>query len=77
MNIEARKLHFIEDFLALQNETLLAKLELILKEEQKALNPILKEKLTGRALKAEQDIVQGKVMTRKEMEERLDARLGI
>lgn len=40
------------------------------------LNPILKEKLTSRALKAEEDIKAGRVMNREELELRLDKRLG-
>ena len=77
MNIEVRKLHFIEDFLAVKDENLIEKLELLLKEEQRSLDPILKEKLTSRALKAEQDIAEGRVMTRAQMEKKLNARLGI
>lgn len=41
------------------------------------LNPILKEKLTSRALKAEEDIKAGRVMDRKKLEFRLNKRLGI
>ena len=45
---------------------------------QKAgLNPKLREKLTSRALKAEQDIAEGRVMDRAELEKKLNARLGI
>jgi hypothetical protein len=42
-----------------------------------SLDPILKEKLTSRALKAEEDILAGRVYTRKEFEKRLDKRLGL
>ncbi len=41
------------------------------------LNPVLKEKLTSRALKAEEDIKAGRVMNRKELELRLNKRLEI
>jgi hypothetical protein len=39
------------------------------------LDPILKEKLTSRALKAEEDIAANRLMDRKELEKRLDSRL--
>lgn len=42
-----------------------------------SLNPMLKEKLTSRALKAEEDISAGRVMDRKELEHKLNGRLGI
>ena len=43
---------------------------------QKAgLNPKLKEKLTSRAINAENDIAEGRVMDRDELEKKLDARL--
>ena len=45
--------------------------------KKSSLNPILKEKLTFRALKAEQDISSGQVMDRKELETKLNGRLGI
>ena len=45
--------------------------------KKSSLNPTLKEKLTSRALKAEEDITAGRVMNRKELELRLNKRLGI
>lgn len=42
-----------------------------------SLNPILKEKLTNRALKSEQDIKEGSVLSREELEGKLDDRLGL
>ena len=42
-----------------------------------SLDPVLKEKLTSRALKAEEDIKAGKVYTREELENKLDCRLGL
>jgi predicted transcriptional regulator len=42
-----------------------------------SINPILKEKLTARALKAEEDINTGRVYTREEIEKKLDSRLGL
>jgi hypothetical protein len=42
-----------------------------------SLDPILKEKLTSRAKKAEEDIKAGRVYTREEFERKLDSRLGL
>ena len=42
-----------------------------------SLDPILKEKLTSRAIKAEEDIKAGRVFTREEFEKKLDSRLGL
>jgi hypothetical protein len=42
-----------------------------------ALDPVLKEKLTLRALKAEDDIKAGRVFTREEIEKKLKSRLGL
>jgi hypothetical protein len=41
-----------------------------------SLDPVLKEKLTTRALKAEEDIQAGRVYSRKELEKKLDSRFG-
>jgi hypothetical protein len=41
------------------------------------LDPVLKERLTSRALKAEEDIRAGRVYTREEFEKKLDDRLGL
>jgi len=40
------------------------------------LDPTLKQKLTSRALKSEEDIAAGRVMDRKELEQKLNSRLG-
>lgn len=45
--------------------------------EKSSLDPLLKEKLTRRALKSEDDIAAGRVMERKELEKKLDDRFGI
>ncbi|WP_373520657.1 hypothetical protein [Aquiflexum sp.] len=41
------------------------------------LDPVLKEKLTSRALKAEEDIKAGRVFTREEIEKKLNSKLGL
>ncbi|WP_424961467.1 hypothetical protein [Ekhidna sp.] len=76
MDLQSKKLHFIEEVLAISNEELIDKLESLLKKEQK-LDPTLKEKLTARALKAEEDINAGRVFTREEAEVKLKERLDL
>lgn len=75
MDLQTKKLHFIQDILAISNEELLDKLELLLKNEQK-LNPILKEKLTARASKSEEDIKAGRVYDREQAEAKMKERMG-
>jgi hypothetical protein len=41
------------------------------------LNSVTKEKLTSRALKAEEDIAQGRTMNRQELERDLDSKLNL
>ena len=77
MDLQTKKLHFIQDVLALSNEKIIDKLESLLKSEQENLDPILKEKLTSRALKANENIREGKVYSRKEAEAKLKERMGI
>lgn len=61
----------------IENETDTSVLEAIKTLLKKSsLNPALKEKLTSRALKAEEDISAGRLMDRKEFELRLNDRLG-
>ncbi len=77
MDIQSRKLNFIQEILAVSNEKIMDKLESLLKQEQQDLDPILKEKLTSRAMKANNDIGKGNVYNRKEAEGELKARVGI
>jgi len=62
----------------IENETdnsILEAIKTLLKKTH--LNPTLKEKLTSRALKSEEDITEGRVMDRTELEQRLNKHLGI
>lgn len=77
MDLQTRKLNFIEEILAISNETIIDKLESVLKKEQKGLDPVLEEKLISRALKANDDIDSGRVQGREEAEDQIKARLGI
>ena len=45
--------------------------------QKSSLDPVLKEKLTSRALKSEKDIHEGNVYTRAELEKKLDSKLGL
>ncbi|MEQ8712022.1 MAG: hypothetical protein RIC80_03345 [Cyclobacteriaceae bacterium] len=59
----------------IQNETddaILEAIRTLLKKS--SLDPTLKHKLTSRALKAEEDIANGRVMDRQELEARLNSR---
>ena len=76
MDLQTRKLHFIQEILTISNEKVIEKLELVLKEQQ-ILDPMLKEKLTSRALKAERDIKEGRVMNREEIDKKLNALIGL
>lgn len=76
MDLEAKKLNFIQEILAINNEKIIDKLELLLKKEQ-GLDPVLKEKLTSRTIKSNKNIEEGKVFTREEAEEKIKARMGL
>ncbi len=76
MDIQTRKLNFIQEVLALNNEKVIDKLESLLRKEQRNLDPILKEKLTSRALRANEDIKNGNVYTRAEAELKMRGGLG-
>ncbi|WP_420582573.1 hypothetical protein [Reichenbachiella sp.] len=77
MDIKTKKLHFIQEVLSLNNEIIIDKLNSLLKKEQEKLNPVLKDKLTSRSLKANQDIEEGKVYSREEAEGKLKERMRI
>lgn len=57
------------------DKSILEAIKTLLKKS--SLNATLKEKLTSRALKAEEDISAGRVMDRKELESKLNDKLGI
>ncbi len=76
MDLQTRKLHFIEEILAISNEQVIEKLEHLLKKEQQ-LSPVLKDKLTSRALKSNEDIKAGRVYSRAEVEAQIKKRLGV
>lgn len=77
MDIQTKKLHFIQEVLSVNNEKIIDKLESLLRKEQENSNPVLKEKLVSRALKANQNIKEGKVYNKDEAEAKLKERMGI
>ncbi|WP_375578299.1 hypothetical protein ABWH96_14830 [Marivirga tractuosa] len=77
MDIQSRKLQFIQGILTINDEKIIEKLESVLKDEQQKIDPVLKEKLTSRAVKANEDIKSGKVYNREEAEKELRNRMGI
>jgi len=77
MDLQTRKLYFIEEILSISNEKIIEKLESVLKKERQELDPILKEKLTSRALKANEDIKVGRVNSRDQAETKIKVRMGL
>ena len=60
MNLEARKIEFVQEFLKLQSEEAVSRLEKILRKEKNALNerifePMTQEELNNRIDKSEFD----------------------
>jgi hypothetical protein len=77
MDLQTRKLHFIEKILAISNEEVIQRLEYVLEHEGEKLDPALKDKLSSRALKANEDIEKGRVHSREEAEAKIRERMGI
>ncbi len=55
--------------------SILAAIKILL--QKRSLDPALQEKLTARALKAEEDISQGRLINRGQFESQLNEKLGI
>jgi predicted transcriptional regulator len=75
MNIQVRKLNFIEEYLRLGNQSSLEKLEALLKKERKKelaskLKPISIVELRERIKLSEEDIKAGRVYTHDEVKAR-------
>lgn len=66
------RLHQVIDVLT--DEKKLQAIYTLLKDD---LDPVLKDKLTSRAMRSNQDIKEGKVHDRNEAEQKLRSRLGI
>ena len=72
MNIEARKIEFIQEFLKLQSEEAISKLEKILKKEkdasdEKLFNPMTIDELNKRIDKSESDFKNNRFKSSSEL----------
>ncbi len=55
MNIEARKIEFVQEFFKLNNEKVISKFERLLKKEKKHSSPVYDEQMTSIELNARID----------------------
>ncbi len=72
MNIETRKIEFVQAFLNLQSEELISQFENLLKKAKKSekeLEPFTIEELHKRIAKSEEDFKNGRFKTQEELEE--------
>ena len=72
MNIETRKIEFIKEFLKVQSEDIIAKLEQVLRkeytaEEEKEIKPMSVEELNNRIDSSEEDFKNDRFKTSDEM----------
>lgn len=71
MNIETRKIEFVQAFLKLQSEELISQFEKLLKKNKQAdkeLTPFTVEELHERIAKSEGDLENGRFKTQEELE---------
>ncbi len=71
MNIETRKIEFVQAFLNLQSEELISQFEKLLKKSkqvEKELKPFTIEELHERIAKSEEDFENGRFKTQEELE---------
>lgn len=68
MNIQSRKIEFIQAFLKLDNEEVITRLEKLLMSEQSSkLNPISHEELNERINQSESDFKEGRFKNQSEI----------
>ncbi|SDC55047.1 hypothetical protein [Williamwhitmania taraxaci] len=77
MNIEARKLSLVQEFLRVSDEEVIAKLEQVLRDErkkklEKELSPMTMEEFYGMIDKSEDDIKAGRVSEARELLKKVD-----
>jgi len=77
MNIEARKLSLVQEFLRVSDEEVIAKLEQVLRDERKKklakeLGPMTMDEFYGMIDKAEDDIKAGRVSEARELIKKVD-----
>ena len=71
MNIETRKIEFVQAFLNLQREELISQFEKLLKkakQSERELKPFTIEELHERIAKSEEDFENGRFKTQEELE---------
>jgi hypothetical protein len=77
--VESKKLHLIEEFLKIQNEEIINRIEVIIKEERfKVLKgeldlPFSEKKFNEMIDRAENEAVQGKVHTSKDLKKQIQS----
>ena len=72
MDIQSKKIHFIEEFLRIQNEGVINLLDAVLRNEKNklykdSLKPMTLDELNSRIFEAEKDIREGRVYTTDEL----------
>ncbi len=77
MNIEARKLSLVQEFLRVSDEEVITKLEQVLRDErkkklEKELSPMTMEEFYGMIDKSEDDIKAGRVSEARELLKKVD-----
>lgn len=77
MDIQARKLSFIQEFLRLQNESVIEKLEKVLQKEKKQLfeenlKPMSLDEFNADIDRAVSDAAQGNVISSDELKAKMD-----
>lgn len=77
MNLQTKKLRFIEEILAIKDERILDKLKDLLKSEKEGLDAVLITKLKSRANFSNLDLEMEHLYTREELELKLLKSLGI
>ena len=78
MDLHARKLQFIQEFLRLNNESLISKFEQILSTEKKKLyaadiSPMSANEFRAQIESAEQDALHGRVKSVSELDQEIDS----
>lgn len=72
MDIQARKLHFIQEFLKVQSEEVISKLEKVLtKSDDSEFRPMSMEQLNAEIDESYRDSISGNVLTSQELKEEI------
>jgi len=68
MDLQTRKIEFIQEFLKLQSEEVISQFEKLLKRNSKeAVNPMSDQELNSRVTKSEEDFKNGRYKTSAEL----------